>query len=421
MPNLIDILLEVHENVHDLKKLKPKKKYSGPTIYTGGVKILQWNSLSKTEQSKALSKDWYLYYSYRNPASDKLERQANIKAGANYYKTKKERIEILETLSRNLERLLNEGYSPFENNIFNTDEIMTVKQAFDYALDLKKETISDNTYPRFKNRIDRFKGFLINNGFLNRYITSVDKKTVLTYLNRVLKNTSARTRNNTRSDISSLFGLLAKNDIIPENFVLKIDVLKADPVRNKTFTEEQVEEIFDYLSKTDINLLLFIKFVSYNFLRPIEVCRLEVANIDLKEKILTVKTKDGKTKRKLIPEILYSKIGYLEQYNSNDYIFTLLGHPGKWETRLNNRRDYFTKRFLKIKIHFELGEEYSIYSFRHYHITKLYRELRKKYSPFETKSRLMLITGHSTMKALENYLRDIDAELPEDYSDLLKK
>ena len=41
-------------------------------------------------------------------------------------------------------------------------------------------------------------------------------------------------------------------------------------------------------------------------------------------------------------------------------------------------------------------------------------------SPFEAKSKLMLITGHSSMTALEKYLRDIDAELPQDYSEMLK-
>ena len=61
-----------------------------------------------------------------------------------------------------------------------------------------------------------------------------------------------------------------------------------------------------------------------------------------------------------------------------------------------------------------------MYSFRHTYITHLYRELRKSYTPFETKSNIMLITGHSTMTALEKYLRDIDAELPEDYSHLLE-
>jgi hypothetical protein len=46
--------------------------------------------------------------------------------------------------------------------------------------------------------------------------------------------------------------------------------------------------------------------------------------------------------------------------------------------------------------------------------------LEKGLNPFEAKSILMNITGHSTMSALELYLRDIDAKLPEDYSHLLE-
>ena len=64
--------------------------------------------------------------------------------------------------------------------------------------------------------------------------------------------------------------------------------------------------------------------------------------------------------------------------------------------------------------------DYGLYSFRHTFITKLYREICKTSSPFEAKSKLMLITGHSSMTALEKYLRDIDAELPADYSELLR-
>ena len=90
-----------------------------------------------------------------------------------------------------------------------------------------------------------------------------------------------------------------------------------------------------------------------------------------------------------------------------------------WDTSETNKRDYWSKRFKKIKKEFNLNEDYGLYSFRHTFITKLYRELRKDFPPFETKSRLMLITGHTTITALEKYLRDIDAELPEDYSGLL--
>jgi integrase len=94
---------------------------------------------------------------------------------------------------------------------------------------------------------------------------------------------------------------------------------------------------------------------------------------------------------------------------------------GVWETEISNRRDYFSKRFKKvIKDPFELSKDYGLYSFRHTYITKLYRALMKESSPFEAKSKLMLITGHSSMTALEKYLRDIDAELPADYSEMLK-
>lgn len=93
---------------------------------------------------------------------------------------------------------------------------------------------------------------------------------------------------------------------------------------------------------------------------------------------------------------------------------------GTWETELNNRRNYFSKRFKTVvKKEFNLGEDYGLYSFRHTYITKLYRAMVKQSSPYEAKSKLMLITGHSTMSALEKYLRDIDAELPEDYSNML--
>jgi hypothetical protein len=46
--------------------------------------------------------------------------------------------------------------------------------------------------------------------------------------------------------------------------------------------------------------------------------------------------------------------------------------------------------------------------------------LRETNSQQIAKSELMLITGHTTITALDKYLRDIDAELPEDYSHLLQ-
>jgi hypothetical protein len=125
------------------------------------------------------------------------------------------------------------------------------------------------------------------------------------------------------------------------------------------------------------------------------------------------------------------ELAFLSKYNPFDFVFSPKCEPSNWDATNDNRRDYFTNKFKEVKDlftkktkdgdkeYFALGSEYGIYSFRHTFFTKIYREMRKTLTPFETKSRLMLITVHNTMMALEKYLRDIDAELPDDYSDLI--
>ena len=454
MSSILLLLQRVHQNVHQTGHTLDRKKFSEPRIYTGGVDITLWNELSIDERNKAISKDWYIYYKFIDDATGKLKRMPNIKGGCNKYKTKKERIKILAQLRDALEYLLDKGLNPYldsdmsmlelENTsassaikpitapILKIKEIevnpepikvetkqivMSIKEAFDYALKIKKKSLNDTSYINFAGRINRFRKALDENA----PITSLTRKITNEYLNGILEKTSARNRNNSRIDLSSLFEVLANDEIIPENFIKRINTIKTKPERNKTYTPDMQQDIYSYLEKNDTILLLFIKFISYNFLRPVEVCRLKVGDLDIKDKKLYVRAKNKAVKIKIIPEILIKDLPDLSSMNKDDFLFTPSKIGGEWIATENNRRDYFSKRFKTIvKDHFKLGADYGMYSFRHTFITKLYRELRKSYSPFEAKSVLMNITGHSTMSALELYLRDIDAELPEDYSHLLE-
>jgi integrase len=175
---------------------------------------------------------------------------------------------------------------------------MSVKGAFSFGLNLKKNVMNDNSFIRFKSRIKRFEVYLESKGFTHRFITSVDKRMVMDYLNQVLNTSSPRNRNNTRTDIRTMFQLFEDNDMISSSFVSKLKLLKAAPKRNKSYSENKLEFIYEYLKKNDPNLLLFIKFVSYNFLQPIEVCRLRIEDINFKEKTLTVKAKNKLVKEK---------------------------------------------------------------------------------------------------------------------------
>ncbi|SDM65870.1 tyrosine-type recombinase/integrase [Kriegella aquimaris] len=480
MPAISVLLQNVHENVHVFSM---KLNYSEPKIYTGGVDVDNWSKLSKKERTEALQKDWYVYFSFRDSETGKLKRLPNIKAGANRYKTKTKRLQFLKTLQRNLLLLLEYGFDPYKDNSeleakffgktvkqeetkiqdpetvitqepeprpvvkekpsplpqaapsetgvgtpqtpvqgeeAEQEEKVSVKEAFEIGLRIKKSILNENSYPKYKSHILKFQRWLEENMDDTSDITKIDKKTVIQYLNAILEKTSPRNRNNARGALSSFFTTLEDNEQITENFILKINVLKSVPERNKTYRPKQVEEIDLYLKKNDPVLRLFIQFISYNFLRPIEVCRLKVGDLDIEDGKLYVRAKNKAVKIKIIPEILLDELPDLSKMDREHSLFTPERIGGVWDTAEMNKRTYFTSRFKEVKEHFGLGKDYGLYSFRHTYITKLYREMEKTMTPLEVKSNLMLITGHTTQTALEKYLRDIDAVLPQDYSALFR-
>jgi len=454
MPLKFLLLRAVHDNVHTFSM---KLNYSEPKIYTGGVSISTWSKLTNKQKQEALDKPWYIYYSFRNPSSGKLERQPNIKAGANTHKTKRERFAFLKNMQQALLQLLQYGFNPYKDNTDleesflsknsefkskatkegrtppipkektpsndsqtkSSQSSMLIKKAFEFSLDLKKEMMNPNSFVQYRSRIVLFEKWLKTKGYAKKGILEIDKKLVIEYLNTVLKRSSARNRNNSRTDIASMFQLLEDNEIIEHNFVRKIPVIKSVPKRNKTYSPKQEKDIYNYLGQQDPHLLLFIKFISYSILRPIEICRLRVEDVDLEDKKLYVKAKNKPVQIKIIPEILLKELPNLSDRDPKCFLFGRFEIGVDWNAKETNKRNEFSKRFKNIKDHFKLGDEYGMYSFKHTFITKLYRNLRKEMSQHEAKSNLLPITGHSTMTALEKYLRDIDAELPEDYSRLL--
>ena len=437
---LNDYLATEHGNEHVLEhSLLKKKLFSAPKIYNANGN---------------LSKRWYVYFSYRNPKTGKLQRMKNVYGSTNNYSTKEDRLAVLTVYRIKLHKLLKEGFNPFEdnselyknrknpkvaemgNNLEGTKPVekdniqvenaekpkLSYQEAFAYGLKLKEKLISDTTKKSFENRIKTFINWVKESHPDVQTIDEVDKKLVMDFLNAMLDKTSPRNRNNYRSDLSSLMQTLEDNDVISSNFIKKIPVLKSIPQRNKTYSKVEQEDIFEYLEEQDKNLLLFIKFISYNFLRPIEVCRLKIGDLDIKNKRIQFKAKNSPLKTKIIPDLLLVDLPDLSKLDKDLYLFTPDGIGGEWDIDLNNKRDNFTKRFKRVvKDKFNLGQDYGLYSFRHTYITKLYRELVKGSSPFEAKSKLMQITGHTSMKSLEKYLRDIDAEFPEDYSELIKR
>ena len=396
-------LLNEYGNEYDFKV---KKQFSEPKIYDANGDLL---------------KRWYVYFSFRNPNSGKLERQKPLYVSLKL-KTRRERMTELKVYQSALIKLLEKGYSPFDSQPFEMDQqkLITTSQAIEFALNIKKGTLNDASFKKYRSRINQFSNYVEQIGYDVRNIKDINKKIVNSFLNEVLKNTSASNRNNSRRELNSLFNVMLQNEIIETNCVEHINKLKTQAKKNKSYTKEEAAEIYKYLKIHDPQLLLFVKFVSYNFLRPIEICRLKVKDIDLKNKTLTFKAKNKPTKTKILVDLLLQDLPNIEGMNPEFNLFTPDGVPGIWETELENKRGYFTKRYSKIKTKLGFSADHGIYSFRHTFTTKVYRKLRETMTTDEAESNLMMITGHTTRSAMKKYLREIDAELPEDYTHLIE-
>ena len=390
-----------------------KKKYS-ISIYTAFKG--KWSELPKSDQAKALKTQWYVRWYYRHPGTGKMTRQLNYYGHTNSFHTYKERISVLKALRASLENLLASGFNPYSVKNNDIDSKSNAFDAIDYAMGIKKNHMKHSSFVRFTSDINKFKDYLKANGYDVRFISSINKKTVTNYLNGVIPEVSTRSRNNYKTNIGSLWQILEDEGVIERNFIKSISMLKSKPNRNKTYTDAQVEELFRYMETNTPQLLLFVKFVSYGFLRPLEVCRLTHNSFNWKDSTLTVKTKQEESKTKTIPSILLKEI----PKGGTGFLFTKDGYWGEWDISEDAKRGHFSREFRKVKDVFGLGEDFGVYSFRHAFVSKLYRSLRSEgLSPFEVKSKMLLITGHSTISALEKYLRSINAEISKDYSDLL--
>jgi hypothetical protein len=144
---------------------------------------------SQTRTVTALSKDWYVYYKFIDDSTGKLKRMPNIKAGANRYKTKKatdsdpqgcfsvftrkglnpysdpdltllndEKTDSKQNEAPAIIKPQPEVVAFIEPEVIAIEEpIMTIKEAFEFALNIKKHSLNNTSYINFEGRINRFK------------------------------------------------------------------------------------------------------------------------------------------------------------------------------------------------------------------------------------------------------------------------
>lgn len=294
------------------------------------------------------------------------------------------------------------------------------------AFEQKKTELSSKTISDWKSRLNSFLIYADSARFADTNISEIISFHIASFLNHIASTEQGpKSINNFRACLSSLWGKLANDLIVDGNPVTVLKKRKENPQKNKPFTPEEIKKIKNFLLDNDPGLLTFIRFVAFAFLRPVEVVRLTVGDIDLTNFRLSIKTKtEARATVRIVAQLAQELESIkLENYKSSDFLLTPTNSPGEWAsqktgmpTAENTRTKEFSDRFKKVKDHFGYGDEYGIYSVRHSFAVDLYNSfINAGATTIEAEMNMLPITRHKSLGGLRNYLRDVGALMPKDY------
>jgi len=417
VPKKIVITENVPKNVPKIFIIQPLAvNYSEPKLY-----------VAKDKNGKpTVAKPWHVWFNFKNPKTGKFDNSSKFKFkhGINKYKTVSQRKEFGKSLVRVYTTLLEEGFNPYtresSGGFHLVQKDISCKNALQMAYDQKAGDLAPSTRKDWEYRLKKFFEYAEAAGFADYNINDVATFHVASFLNYLADSGQGpKSINNFRACLSGLWGKLANDTIAAGNPVTVLKKRKENPQKNKPFTPEEISKIKSYLLVNDPGLLTFIRFVAFAFLRPVEVVRLTVADVDLTNARLSVKTKtETRATVRIIPQLAEEiQKMQLQNFDKRNFLLTTSGVPGSWAAKENTRTKFFSDRFTKVKDHFGFGSEYGIYSIRHSFALDLYNSfIAEGLTTVEAEFKLLTITRHKSVSGLRNYLRDVGAMLPKDYS-----
>ncbi|WP_124979546.1 tyrosine-type recombinase/integrase [Nonlabens xiamenensis] len=347
-----------------------------------------------------------------------IKRSATIKQ----WKTLGEQKQWAKAMAEAYHLLLKEGFNPFDEEKASTAPAPSDPLLHDLkiALDSREGIIAAPTFQDYTRSYNYFSSWLKTTVHKNMLTTSDQLGHVLDLYFKKLRNddTNPTYYNNQRANLSALFKQLVKRRLLLANPVAVIDKLKADPVKNKPFTDQQIKDNTKWMESNDLALLFFLRVMAYTFLRPKEIMRLKCGNIDFSRNLISVKTKSTKTEHvAMVPQLreLLIEKGVHQLASSFDLIHHS-GTPQTWNATLAHKQRLFGKRFIKLREAMGYGELYTIYSYRHTMALKVYESFQNDgLNHDEILLKMKEVTRHKSIAGLKNYLRGIGAGVVSDF------
>lgn len=401
-----------------------RKQYTEPKISKGpepkkipscSTKIKEW-----------AKNDWCINFSYNG-------KQYRVKEGINRIKDAKQKQSAADALLLSVTNDLAAGFNPEKPGEFYEKN---AKQSISLQ-DAVKNYITDIEAYLRKKTVQSYQSKLLHfaDAYPDKQLKDITTNDIEKYIQAKIKPTKnakmfmgskvialdepkpwvQKTVSNARRAFSTFFvwcntptvGYLTSNPI-PDIQLKKIKSEVEAPERNVPFSNEDAASILSYLDKNDRYTALYCRIIYYTCLRPGEISKLQVRDIDLTNATITVRLSVMKNSKKTKPDTVHiepSLLAELKNLNLQEYPpnYYLMSNPDTLnfigETCIGNNIPY--KRFCKALESSNLtGKGYTQYAFKHYSNIVRFKD-------GWTLEQLMVLNRHATIEITVRYLAGI--------------
>lgn len=340
--------------------------------------------------------DWLVVYYAQNPQTGKLQRFRNrVPKISNKKERQKFALKMVETLNEKLYS----GWSPFLEN--SNNELKTITSCFEsFGKNLKKETEEavkrESTARNWLHFIRAFQKYLFENQKHIVFISQIDNRIINHFLDTIYlqKNNSAITFNCYLKLLRALFNWFISKAFISENPTKGIK-LKPISEKKRVVLNQTEKQALTQLKNEDFHFWVCCMTTYYCFIRPAELRKLKVSDVNLQEGFITVSaenSKNRKTENVTIPNVFLEDLKrHIGESEADCFLFGKNFSPNK-KPCLS-----FSYHWNKTKEKYNFRKEVQFYSLKDTGITDLLNSGMPSVK-VQTQAR------HSDLKITEHYI-----------------
>jgi len=251
----------------------------------------------------------------------------------------------------------------------------SVYECVQIAIDLKKNTTKKSSYKDYLSKFKHFELFLKESKIEDLPIKDFNANHASAYLFRIKTSKSNRgvplsniTKNNYIRFIRNVFNVLIKDLRVIENNPFEgVQKLHTTKIIPKCYNEHTKNLILEYLYANDRRLYFVCCFLYYGFIRPNELCHVQIGDINLKKRLLILPKHATKTNYERIVRISDPLMNivldmHLDLHPKKAYLF------GKsLDTCVDKipRADYISKRWASRREKMNIPSRHKLYHFKH--------------------------------------------------------